>query len=200
MFFHPDLGNMFMYLIILGAMLFWAGAAGRYIAVFGVLGALAVAVSFIHPHFRARILGMSDSYQVNRSLDAIRNGGLWGRGDESFLFDKVPMANNDFIFSSIAEMWGAIASAVLLIMMFWMFVVLFRKAIENKDEFSGLVIFGSAMLFFLHVAMNVLTALGLFMKGTTLPFISYGGSSLIAFSLVFGIVLSLIRQDKWGQK
>jgi cell division protein FtsW len=197
MFFHPDLGNMFMYMGVFGAMIFWLGAKMRYIlSAVGILSVV-LGVSFIHPHFRARILGYSDSYQTIQSLNAIKNGGLYGKGDESFLFDKVPMANNDFVFSLISEMWGALVSVALLSAMFALFCLLFRRSVETRDDFSGLVIFGTAILFALHVIMNVSTALGLFMKGTTLPFISYGGSSFLAFSLLFAIVLSLIRADKW---
>jgi cell division protein FtsW len=197
MFFHPDLGNMFMYLILLGAMIFWAGAKLRYILAIGLAAAAGLAVSFVHPHFRARLLGSADGYQAGRSLDAIMNGGLWGRGNESFLFRQVPMANNDFVFSGIAEMWGVLAASVMLGAMFWLFCILFRRAIESRDDFGSLIIFGAAFLFALHVVMNVLTAVGLFMKGTTLPFISYGGSSLLAFSLLFAIVLAVVRRDKW---
>jgi len=141
---------------------------------------------------------MADPHQVNRSLDAIRNGGLWGRGEESFLFARVPMANNDFVFAGIAEMWGVVFSVIMLVAMLALFVYMFRKAVENRNEFSALVIFGAAVLFILHVLINVSTAVGLFMKGTTLPFISYGGSSLLSFSILFAIVLALVRLDKWG--
>ncbi|MDR3208377.1 MAG: FtsW/RodA/SpoVE family cell cycle protein [Rickettsiales bacterium] len=197
MFFHPDLGNMFMYISVFGTMLFWAGMRWRYVLAFVGAGAAAFLVSLTHSHFRMRIFGGSDGYQIGRSLDAIRNGGLWGRGDESFLFQNVPMANNDFVFAGLAEMWGAVACAALVGAMFVLFCLLFRRAVENKDEFSSLVIFGAALLFAIHVAMNILTALGGVMKGTTLPFISYGGSSLLAFSILFAIILSLIRQGKW---
>lgn len=197
-FFHPDLGNMFIYLMLFGAMLFWAGAKLGYILGLGGIGIVAVGLSFIHPHFRMRILNMADPHQVNRSIDAIKNGGLWGRGEESFLFAKVPMANNDFVFSGIAEMWGAVLATIMLGAMLWLFALMFRRAYENRDDFSALVIFGAAILFALHVMMNIATALGLFMKGTTLPFISYGGSSLLSFCFLFAIVLALIRQDKWG--
>jgi len=198
MFFHPDLGNMFMYLMLFGAMLFWAGAGWRYIFGAGGVVLAAAGLSLFHSHFRTRIMDAADPYQVNRSLEAIKNGGLWGRGEESFLFQNVPMESNDFVFAGIAEMWGAVASAALLAAMFFLFILLFRRAVESKDEFSSLVIFGAAFLFAVHIAMNVLTAVGLFMKGTTLPFISYGGSSLLSFSFLFAIVLALVRQNKWG--
>ena len=198
MFFHPDLGNMFIYIMMFGAMLFWAGAKIKYFFVLGGIFSLAVAASFIHPHFRLRMLRLTDPHQVNRSLDAIRNGGLWGRGEESFLFARVPMANNDFVFAGIAEMWGVVFSVIMLLSMLALFVYLFRKAVENRDDFSSLFIFGAAVLFALHVVINVATAVGLFMKGTTLPFISYGGSSLLSFSLLFAMVMALERLDKWG--
>ncbi|MDR1826146.1 MAG: FtsW/RodA/SpoVE family cell cycle protein [Rickettsiales bacterium] len=198
MFFHPDLGNMFIYIMLFGAMLFWAGAKMKYMLAFSGIGAAAAAASLMHPHFRTRILNLTDPYQVNRSLDAIKNGGLWGRGEESFLFSRVPMANNDFVFAGIAEMWGAVLAAAMLAAMLWLFLLLFKRAYENRDEFSSLVIFGAAVLFALHVIMNTATALGLFMKGTTLPFISYGGSSLLSFCFLFAIVLALARIDKWG--
>jgi cell division protein FtsW len=199
MFFHPDLGNMFMYIMVFGGMMFWLGMKWRYVAAFGGVGLAAAAAALIHPHYRSRMLGDMDRWQIESSLAAIKNGGLTGRGEESFLFGRVPMWRNDFVFSGLAEMWGCVFAAALLAAMFWMFCLLFRRANQAKDDFSALVIFGAAMLFALHVIMNVATALGLFMKGTTLPFISYGGSSLIGFSVLFAIVLSLIRQDKWGQ-
>ena len=198
MFFHPDLGNMFIYIAIFAAMIFWAGAKFKYIAMMGGGGAVLLAAALIHPHARARLLGLTDRYQVTRSIEAIKNGGLWGRGEESFLFARVPMANNDFVFSGIAEMWGAVFSIVMLAAMFALFVVMFRRANAVRDEFGGLVIFGAAVMFALHVIINVATALGLFVKGTTLPFISYGGSSLLSFCILFAIVLAVVRLDKWG--
>jgi cell division protein FtsW len=197
-FFHPDLGNMFIYILLFGAMLYWADAKMKYLLLLGAAGAATVGLSFMHPHFYARFFGKADLYQTERSLDAIRNGGLWGRAEESFLFSRVPMANNDFVFAGIAEMWGAIGAAMLLFAALWLFLILFKRAHENRDEFSSLAIWGAATLFALHVAMNSATALGLFMKGTTFPFVSYGGSSLLAFCFLFAIVLSLIRIDKWG--
>ncbi|MDR2769926.1 MAG: FtsW/RodA/SpoVE family cell cycle protein [Rickettsiales bacterium] len=198
MFFHPDLGNMFMYLAVFGAMIFWLGAKWRYIAALGLLGVVAGAVSMAHSHFRLRLGGGSDGWQAERALDAIRNGGLWGRGEESFLFQRVPMANNDFVFSHLAEMWGGVACAALLAAMFWMFALLFKRSVAARDDFSSLVIFGAAMFFALHVMLNVLTAAGVIMKGTTLPFISYGGSSLVGFSLLLAVALGAIRREKWG--
>jgi cell division protein FtsW len=199
MFFHPDLGNMFMYLLTFGALVFWADAKIRHVLAicgFGLGGA--VLFSFAHLHFLTRMFGRADPFQQNQSLNAIMNGGLWGRGEESFLFDRVPMENNDFVFATLAEMWGTVPCAVMLGAMFVLFSLLFKRSVESRDTFSSLAIFGAAFIFALHVAMNVLTAVGLFMKGTTLPFISYGGSSLLAFSLLFAIVLALVRIDKWG--
>lgn len=198
MFEHPDVGNVFIYLLLLAAMMFWADIKKKYVLGMVALGAAAVGLAMIQPHFRARILGGVDDYQIRRSLDAIKNGGLWGRGEESFLFGKIPMENTDFVFASIAEMWGAVAGAALLAAMFALFCITFRRAAENRDEFSSLVIFGAAFLFAIHVSLNVFSATVMFLKGTTLPFISYGGSSLIGFSILFGIVLAVIRQDKWG--
>jgi len=200
MFFHPDLGNMFIYLILFSTMLFWAGAKLWYmLAGSGAVLSLSVVASLIHPHFRTRLLGIGDDFQVQASLNAIRNGGLWGRWEESFLFQEVPMAATDFIFSGIAEMWGGIFAAALIIAMMVFFIILWRRAVESRDFFTSLVIIGAATVFAMHVCMNILTAVGLFMKGTTLPFISYGGSSLLSFSLLFAIVLALIRQEKWNR-
>jgi cell division protein FtsW len=198
MFFHPDIGNMFMYLAVFAAMLWWLGAKWKYIGGLVALGATAFAAAFSHPHFRARLLGTADSWQTDRSIDAIKNGGWFGLWEESNLFERVPMANTDFVFSGIVEMWGAVFAVLLLAAMFVLFAVLWRRAVESRDDFGGLVIFGAAVFFALHTIMNIMTATGVMMKGTTLPFISYGGSSLLAFCLLFAIVLGVIRQDKWG--
>ena len=199
MFFHPDLGNMFLYMMVFGIMLFWAGAKMKYAAIGGGILGVGVLASMMQPHFVRRIFGGGDDFQTAASLRAIRNGGLWGRNEESWLFQEVPMASTDFIFAGIAEMWGAVAAAAMIGLMMLFFFVLWRRAIDIKDSFSSLVIIGAASIFAIHVVMNVLTGLGLFMKGTTLPFISYGGSSLISFSILFAFVLALVRQDKWGQ-
>ena len=200
MFFHPDLGNMFIYIILFGVMLFWAGAKSRYMCMGGgAVLSVAILASSLHSHFRTRIFGSTDEFQVRQSLSAIKNGGLWGRWEESFLFQDVPMAATDFIFSGIAEMWGAVFASALISAMLVLFVILWRRATESQDGFTSLVIIGAAVIFAMHVAMNVLTAIDLFMKGTTLPFISYGGSSLLSFSLLFAIVLALIRQEKWDR-
>jgi len=200
MFIQPDLGNMFMYILTFSAMAFVVGIKWRY--VFGGAAALTAtiaAASITHSHFRMRLMGVADDWQATQSKIAIRNGGLWGQRADSFVFGQVPMANNDFVFSEIAEMWGVVAGAALIAAMFWMFIMLIRRANQAKDDFSMLVIFGVAFMFALHVMMNIFTAIGLFMKGTTLPFISYGGSSLIAFSLMFAAALALARIDKWGK-
>ena len=196
-FFHPDIGNMFMYLIVFAAMIYWMGAKMKYLLGLSVAGGAAFLAAFMHPHFRARLLGTADSWQADRSVDAIKNGGLFGLWEESNLFERVPMANTDFIFSGIVEMWGAVPAVIMLATMFALFFVLWRRAVESRDDFGGLVIFGVATFFALHIMLNIFTATGIIVKGTTLPFISYGGSSLLAFCLMFAIVLGVIRKDKW---
>ena len=200
---HPDFGTAILYLAVLTIMLFVAGLPWIFVPVFGVgaltmLGVAFMTMPHVHKRFIAFFTGDGGMMQVNKSVDTLRNGGLLGAGDDSFVKQGLPDAHTDFIFAVIVEDLGALVGCVLLFTLFYVLKRLIVSATKAKDLFVLYAIGGTAALFGVQVCINMMTTLGLFPpKGMTLPFISYGGSSLLSYCVLFGFILALIREDKW---
>lgn len=200
---HPDFGTAILYLVVLTIMLFVAGLPWIFVPVFGVgaltmLGVAFMTMPHVHKRFIAFFTGDGGMMQVNKSVDTLRNGGLLGAGDDSFVKQGLPDAHTDFIFAVIVEDLGALVGCVLLFTLFYVLKRLIVSATKAKDLFVLYAIGGTAALFGVQVCINMMTTLGLFPpKGMTLPFISYGGSSLLSYCVLFGFILALIREDKW---
>ena len=108
------------------------------------------------------------------------------------------MKTTDFIFAVIVEDLGALGGCALLFVLLYVIKRLITSATKAKDLFVLYAVGGGAALFGAQVCINMLTTLGLIPpKGMTLPFISYGGSSLLSYCVLFGFILALIREDKW---
>jgi cell division protein FtsW len=160
-----------------------------------------VGAYYLFPHVATRIDGFlnpatGDSYQVDRALEAFVNGGLWGRGPgEGTVKQVLPDAHSDFIFAVAGEEFGLIAC--LLIVALFSFVVLrgYGRLFKETNLFVMLAAAGLITDFGLQAVINMASSLHLMpTKGMTLPFISYGGSSLLALSLAMGMVLALTRR------
>jgi len=202
---HPDFGTAVLYLLVFCAMVFIAGLPLVLIPVFACIGALMLTVAFftlghVHRRIIAFFTGTGDTYQVDNSVDSIRHGGLLGSGDDAFVNQYLPDVHTDFIFAAIAEDLGAIMACGLLLLLFFVFRRLITNATNARDLFVLYATGGTAALFGTQICFNMLTTLNLFApKGMTLPFISYGGSSLLAYCLLFGMILAIVREDKWKQ-
>ncbi|MCT8996875.1 putative lipid II flippase FtsW [Chelativorans intermedius] len=197
----PDLGQTILVMGTWGAMFFIAGLPWLWIAVLGVLGAAgAVAAYTSFPHAAERIdrflTGEGDTYQVDMSLEALTRGGWLGQGPgEGSVKRILPDSHTDFVFAVAGEEFGIVMC--LLILAIFAFIVLrgLMLAQRESDDFtryalSGLVIlFGFQSIINMAVNVNLMPA-----KGMTLPFISYGGSSLIAMAISMGFVLALARR------
>lgn len=200
---HPDFGTSVLYFAVWGAMLFVAGLPLFCIPVFAVVIAVMLVFAFMTlRHVRKRFLafftGEGDSLQVNKSVDTLRNGGLLGAGDDSFVKQGLPDSHTDFIFAVIVEDLGALGGCALLFVLLYVIKRLITSATKAKDLFVLYAVGGGAALFGAQVCINMLTTLGMIPpKGMTLPFISYGGSSLLSYCVLFGFILALIREDKW---
>ena len=200
---HPDFGTSILYLGVFTAMIFIAGLPLVLIPVLGAAGLLMLVVAFftlghVHRRIIAFFTGSGDTYQVDSSVDSIRHGGLLGSGDDAFVKQYLPDVHTDFIFAAIAEDMGAIMACGLLVLLFYVFRRLITNATNARDLFVLYATGGAAALFGTQICFNMLTTLNLFApKGMTLPFISYGGSSLLAYCLLFGMILALVREDKW---
>ncbi len=202
-FTHPDVGTTLLYLGVLVSMLVIAGLpwsifAGLIAAGAGILVLAYNTMSHVHNRIDAMLTGTGDTYQVTQSVQSIQHGGLFGRGDDAFIKQSLPDAHTDFIYAAIVEDLGAIMACLLLALLVYVLKLLVTDALNARDRFVFYAVGGAAALFGIQVCINLISTLHLFApKGMTLPFISYGGSSLIGFCLLFGMILAIVREDKW---
>ena len=199
----PDLGMSIVLTCVFAVQIFLAGLRFRYLAVLLALGAggLTMAYFSLH-HVRSRMdrffnPDSGDNYQVEKSLDAIKHGGITGVGPgQGVEKTQLPDAHTDFTFSVLAEEGGIIF--VLVLMSLFLFILLrgFKRLQETHDVFSVLAaagllaMFGFQSLIHMGSSVNLIPA-----KGMTLPFISYGGSSMLSMGITMGMVLALTRQS-----
>lgn len=200
---HPDLGTSILYFAVLSGMVFMAGLPWVIVPVLlGIVLTVGVFAFFTMSHVHNRIVswfsGTGDTYQVRQSIQSIQHGGLLGSGDDAFVKQSLPDAHTDFIFAAIVEDLGAIMGCALLCLLLYVLKRLTTDAMQARDPFVFYVAGGAATLFGTQVCINMMSTLHIFApKGMTLPFISYGGSSFVAFCLLFGMVLAVVREDKW---
>ncbi|MDR0803668.1 MAG: FtsW/RodA/SpoVE family cell cycle protein [Rickettsiales bacterium] len=202
---HPDVGTALLYIAVLGGMLFIAGAPAKIVGLMGLGGAGLLTIGyfcFTHVHNRLNAMFAGElSFQTRQSIQAIQHGGLTGSGDDSFIKQSLPDAHTDFVFSALSEDLGAFVSIAILVLLFLVIRRLFDMARDAKSQFVFFVLCGTLLLFGLQSCINLMSALHIFaIKGMTLPFISYGGSSFISYCALFGMVIALVREDKWGIK
>jgi len=136
-----------------------------------------------------------DNFQSSKALDAIKQGGLKGQGmGEGILKDKVPEAHTDYIIAIISEEFGSIVSILIITIFLYIAFRIVKNCISRNDEFLKLSLCGLASLLifqtFIHIGVN--TAL-LPTTGMTLPFLSYGGSSLIGSAILAGVILNYTK-------
>ena len=197
----PDVG---MAIVVAGVWAVQIFLAGLPLLLVGIIGFLflsgGVGAYFAFGHVRTRVdrfldPGDSGGYQIDRALEAFRNGGLFGRGPgEGRVKEVLPDAHADFIFAVAGEEFGLIVS--LLIVGLFAFVVLrgFSRVFREKDLFVLIAASGLLVQFGLQAIINMASTTNLVPpKGMTLPFISYGGSSTVALALGMGMVLALTR-------
>ena len=196
----PDLGQTMLVVATWGLMFFMAGMPWFWVMLLGgiAVGGIAVAY-FAFPHVAGRIdrflTGEGDNFQVDTATEAIVAGGWLGRGPgEGSVKAILPDSHTDFVFAVIAEEFG-IAMCLLVVAAF-AFVVLRGLAwsLRERDDFTRFAVSGLVMLFGLQALINMGVNLRLLpAKGMTLPFVSSGGSSMMAMALGMGMVLALTR-------
>lgn len=197
----PDIGQTVLLMVCLVPLLILSGMALRWLIGGGVIAALgAWAIYEFYPHARERVDTWLNpegdaAYQVNRALDAIAAGGVFGRGPgEGVIKRALPDAHADFVFAVAAEEFGLIASiGIIAIFGFLAFRGLSRASRLN-EPFEQLAAAGLITLLVAQAAIHIAVNLSLLpAKGMTLPFISFGGSSMIGSALTLGFCLSLLR-------
>lgn len=198
----PDIGQTLLITTTFMAVFFMAGVPLKWVMALGAAGAAGVVgLYFAFSHMRDRLSRFfspetTDTHQIDRASEAIRAGGLVGRGvGEGVMKRHVPDLHTDFIYSVGAEEFGLVLSLTMIGL--YAFIVLrgMRKAMKLNDSFEQTAAAGLFMLVGLQACINVAVNLNLIpTKGMTLPFISYGGSSMMAMGLTMGFALALTRR------
>lgn len=199
----PDIGMTLTVSAMWGIQLFLAGLPMFWVLIMGA-GAIAGLFGAYHffPHVARRIDNFldpsaGDNYQVTKSLEAFQSGGLLGRGPgEGEVKQTLPDSHTDFIFSVAGEEFGVIV-CVLIVGLF-AFVVLrgLARVWKENDLFVVLAVTGLLAQFGVQAVINMGVAVNMFpAKGMTLPFLSYGGSSVIAIAMGMGMVLALTKRQ-----
>lgn len=203
----PDFGQSVMFALMWGALIMLSGAPLRLILWLagGAVGLVLAAYEF-YPVATLRINnfihGQGDTYQVDMAHATITGGGLFGTGPGAGVAKfRLPEAHTDYIFSVIGEEFGLIACLGVAALYLAIVVRVFVKLLDQEDNFllyagAGLAVqFGAQAL--INMAVNVGIAPS---KGMTLPFISYGGSSMIALSIGMGLLLAFTRRNPYLQR
>lgn len=204
----PDFGQTILVVVAWGAVFFLAGMPWFWIALIGGAGAGGVLLAYTTiPHVASRIdrfldPSTGDTYQVDRAIEAFVNGGWLGVGPGEGTVKRVlPDSHTDYIFAVAAEEFGLIL-AILLVSVF-AFVVIrgLLRAMKTEDSFARIASAGLVVMFGIQSIINMAVNINLMpSKGMTLPFISYGGSSMFAIAISMGLVLALTRQRPQGKR
>jgi len=198
----PDFGQTMLVTLVWAGLFFVAGLHWFWVMGLGGAGAIGILIAYqLVPHVRARIerfmdKGSGDTFQVDTALESFAQGGWLGKGPGEGTVKRIlPDAHTDFIFAVTAEEFGIVV-CILLVMLFAL-IVLRSLAVAQKaeDPFIRLAVTGLALLFGIQAAINMMVNLHMMpAKGMTLPFISYGGSSLISLAIGTGFLLALTRK------
>ena len=202
----PDFGQTMLISLVWGALFFMAGLHWFWVAGIGGAGAMSVfaAYKFV-PHVRARILkflepqsagGVTDTFQVDTARDSFIAGGWLGKGPgEGTLKRILPDSHTDFIFAVTGEEFGVIVCILLVTLFAFIVVRGLSNAARNEDPFCRFAAAALTMLFGIQSCINLAVNLHLMpAKGMTLPFVSYGGSSLISLALGMGFLIAVTRK------
>ena len=197
----PDLGMAFVVSAVWFTQFCMAGLSLAWVGLFALLGMVALIGAYLFfPHVASRVdrfldPASGDSYQIDRALEAFMNGGLFGRGPgEGTVKQFIPDAHADFVFAVAGEEFGLIAC--LAILGLFAFVVLrgLTRLLQERNLFVLLAASGLLVQFGLQALINLASTVRLMpTKGMTLPFLSYGGSSLLALAIGMGMLLALTR-------
>ena len=202
----PDLGQTLLIGLSWLILIFVSGINLFLLISMSVIGIISLLyIALYVPKFeyiKNRLLSFFDTdtgthnFQSDKALDSIMSGGFFGKGiGEGILKNRVPEAHTDYIISVISEEFGVIA-IMLILVLFLIFIFSILKKVEiEADNTSRLILVGSASLILLQAMIHIGVNIRLFpTTGMTLPFLSYGGSSIISVSILSGIILNLTKR------
>ena len=202
----PDIGQTLLVFLSWAIIVFVSGINLLFILIFISFAILTLLyVVFFIPKFiyiKSRILSFfnpdagTHNFQSDKAIEAISSGGFFGKGiGEGTLKTRVPEAHTDYIVSVISEEFGVIAIILLLILFLFFIYSVFKKIYLEKSEKIKLVLTGAISLIIFQALIHLGVNIRLFpTTGMTLPFLSYGGSSIVGVSILSGIILNLTKR------
>ncbi len=207
----PNLSTSILLMVIWFSMLWISGLPPKYILYFGVAGIVlgAAAFPFLEPYQQQRITTFlfpdpnaryGNTYNIEQALITIGSGGLWGQGyghgtQVQLRFLKV--RTTDYIFSAIAEEFGFVGTVLLIALLAFVIFRCIRAARNSSDQYGAMIAYGFSTLILFQTLVNIGVNLKLIpVTGQTLPFISYGGSSLLSLMLGIGLIESVLIHQK----
>ena len=202
----PDFGQTLLVLLSWSILIFISGINLSFLIIFFLILILSLSYLIIFiPKFsyiKNRLLSFFDTetgthnFQSDKAIDSIISGGFFGKGiGEGTLKNRVPEAHTDYIISVISEEFGVIA-IILILLLFLIFIYsVFKKVNFENDERNKLILVGCISLILMQVMIHIGVNIRLFpTTGMTLPYISYGGSSIISVSIISGVILNLTKR------
>ena len=202
----PDIGQTLLTLFSWSVLIFISGISFIFLIsfIFMLIVSFSYLILFVSKfsYIKSRILSFFDTetgthnFQSDKALESIISGGFFGKGlGEGTLKNRVPEAHTDYIISVISEEFGIIA-IILILFLFLVFIhTVFKKVNYENDNMSKLILVGCISLILMQVMIHVGVNIRLLpTTGMTLPFISYGGSSIVGMSIISGIILNLTKR------
>lgn len=204
----PDFGTGMIIVVSILAILFIAGANMKFFLILGLIGVVGiVGLILVAPYRMDRIISfinpwsdpLGTGFQIIQSLYAIGPGGLFGMG---FLNSRqkhfyLPEPQTDFIFSIISEEFGVVGILVVSIFFVYIFYFCIKTALRQDDLFAKYLVFGIVIQLIIQTVMNLMVVVGLIpVTGVTLPFLSYGGSSLLVSMASMGVILNIAKKNE----
>jgi cell division protein FtsW len=200
----PDIGMTLVVTAVWCAQFFMAGLPIFWVILIIVAGMGAiVSAYFAFPHVASRVDRFldpttGDSYQITQAMRAFQQGGLFGRGPgEGRVKEALPDAHTDFIFAVAGEEFGIFLCLLMVALFAFLVIRALLKVMREENMFVLLAVGGLAVQFGLQAIINMASSLHMMpTKGMTLPFVSYGGSSLVALGVGMGMILALTRRRR----
>ena len=198
----PDFGQTMLVALVWSALFFLAGMRIVWVIGLGGVAAVGLATAYMLVPYVARRIerfrdpSSGDTFNIDQALESFQQGGWFGRGPGEGTVKRIlPESHTDFVFAVAAEEFGIVLCLVLVAVFAFIVLRTLRHAMRNEDPFARFAAAGLAIMFGLQSAINMAVNLHLMpAKGMTLPFISYGGSSMISIAYGMGMLLALTRE------
>ncbi len=202
----PDLGQTLLIGFIWISLIFVSGVNLYFLISISTIGIISMVYAIFYiskfEYIKNRVLSFFDkeygthNFQSDKALDSIKSGGFFGKGiGEGTLKTRVPEAHTDYIISVISEEFGVIMILLILFLYLVFLYSVFKKVEGENDNKTRLILIGSVSLILLQAMIHIGVNIRLFpTTGMTLPFLSYGGSSIISVSILSGIILNLTKR------